>query len=63
MVSVSTASRAPTFGRYTIATAQEVLLIDGFEEARYGPLQELIFYSGNAQGTLRAIPFGNIGVV
>jgi len=42
-----------------IATAQDVLRVDGFQEARYCPLQERVFYGGNPQGTLRAIPFGN----
>ena len=43
-----------------ITTAQEILRIDGFEEARYGQLQELVFYGGNPQGTQRAIPLRNI---
>ena len=30
------------------------------EEARYCQLQELVFYGGNPQGTLRAIPLRNI---
>ncbi len=42
-----------------LATAQEVLLVDGFEEARHCPWQELVFDCGDAQRTLRAIPFGN----
>jgi hypothetical protein len=43
-----------------IPIAQEILRIAGFEEARYCPLQELVFSGGNPQGTLRAIPFRNI---
>jgi hypothetical protein len=42
-----------------IATAPDVLLVDGVQEARYCQLQELVFYGGNAQGTLRALPLGN----
>ena len=44
----------------SIATAQEVLLVDGFQEACHGQLQELVFYGGDPQRALRAIPFGNL---
>jgi hypothetical protein len=47
-------------GPIPIATAQEVLLVDGFQEARHCQLQELVFYGGDAQRSLRAIPVGNV---
>src|SRR5882672_3679654 len=43
-----------------ITTAQEILLIDGFEEASGRHLQQLILHSGNAEGTQLAVPFRDI---
>src|SRR5437667_6714381 len=43
-----------------LTTAQDILLVDGFQEARHCQWQELVFYCGDSQRTLRAIPLGNI---
>src|SRR5262249_13542235 len=47
-------------GPIPIATAQEVLRVDGCQEARSCQWSELVFYGGDAQRALRAIPFGHI---
>ena len=43
-----------------ITTAQEVLLVDGFEEAGGRHLQQLVFYGGNAERTQLAVSFRNV---
>jgi len=39
-----------------VTTPQEVLLVDGFEEARHCQLQELVCYGGHAYSTLHRYP-------
>ncbi len=40
-----------------ITTAQEILLVDGFEEVGDRHLPQLVLYGGNAEGSQLAVPF------
>ena len=44
-----------------LAPAPAVLRVEGFEEARHGPLPELVFSGGASQRTRRALPLGTSG--